>query len=132
LSTNKAASSHRQRAEQAFLVRRPHAPELTCRVSGGCTRLVRMTLAPEAVSERVASRRPAPYVGPVAFDEDDAPFFFGRPEEAASVSAKLRSARLTVLYGPSGVGKSSLLRAGVVPLLRDEAHQTQDESPFAV
>jgi hypothetical protein len=91
-----------------------------------------MTLAPEAVSERVASRRPAPYVGPVAFDEDDAPFFFGRPEEAASVSAKLRSARLTVLYGPSGVGKSSLLRAGVVPLLREEAHQTQDESPFAV
>jgi hypothetical protein len=91
-----------------------------------------MTLAPEAESARLAFRRPTPYVGTAAYDEDDAPFFFGRSEEAATVIAGLRSTRLTILYGPSGVGKSSLLMAGVAHRLREEAQQTQDESAFAV
>jgi WD40 repeat protein len=77
-------------------------------------------------------RPESPYVGLVPFDERDAPFFFGRSREAAIVAANLRSARLTILYGPSGVGKSSLLMAGAVHDLREEARAAADESPFAV
>ena len=45
-------------------------------------------------------------------------FFFGRERESELVAANLMASRLTVLYGPSGVGKSSLLRAGVARRLR--------------
>jgi hypothetical protein len=94
-----------------------------------------MTLAPEAaleVARRRGPRPPSPYVGLVPFGEDDARFFFGRFEEVALVGANLRSARLTLLYGPSGVGKTSLLQAGVVPALRRESRRLGTESPFAV
>ena len=50
----------------------------------------------------------------------------------AIASANLRSARLTILYGPSGVGKSSLLQAGVVHGLREQSRTATDESPFAI
>lgn len=62
-----------------------------------------------------------PYVGLVPFSEKDAEFFYGRKEESKIIAANLRAARLTLLYGPSGVGKSSVLRAGVVSPLRDIA-----------
>ena len=62
-----------------------------------------------------------PYVGLVPYGEDDADFFFGRDEERWIVAGNLRSYRLTILYGPSGVGKTSLLHAGVVHDLRQEA-----------
>jgi WD40 repeat protein len=62
-----------------------------------------------------------PYVGLVPYGEGDAPFFFGRERERKIVTANLRAARLTLLYGPSGVGKTSLLHAGVVSHLRELA-----------
>src|SRR5690349_7670749 len=62
--------------------------------------------------------RRAPYVGLSPYKEDDAGRFFGRDTERDLVIANLLTSRLTVLYGPSGVGKSSLLRAGVLPRLR--------------
>lgn len=67
------------------------------------------------------SRPESPYVGLIPYDEGDAAFFFGRTTEAAIVAANLRSTRLTILYGPSGVGKTSLLMAGAVHRLREEA-----------
>src|SRR5262249_52050058 len=63
----------------------------------------------------------SPYRGLKAFAEQDAPFFFGR--EAATVqvlgrmSQLLGSAGVLVVSGGSGWGKSSLLRAGVLPRL---------------
>src|SRR3954471_17900262 len=68
--------------------------------------------------------RPAsPYKGLVPFDdsETDAVLFFGRETEREIIAANLKAHSLTVLYGPSGVGKSSVLRAGVVHHLRREA-----------
>lgn len=64
----------------------------------------------------------SPYKGLAPFDDSelDAFLFFGRTWETDVVSANVLAARLTVLYGPSGVGKSSLLRAGVVRALRAE------------
>ena len=62
----------------------------------------------------------SPYKGLAWFDDSDLDerFFFGRDREIELVTANLVASRLTVLYGPSGVGKSSLLRAGVVRRLR--------------
>jgi hypothetical protein len=62
--------------------------------------------------------RPSPYQGLEPFDERDAAFFFGRERETRLIAASLFAGPLTLLYGASGVGKSSVLRAGVVPLLR--------------
>jgi WD40 repeat protein len=62
----------------------------------------------------------SPYKGLAAFDDSelDALFFFGREHEREAIVANLLANRLTVLYGPSGVGKSSLLCAGVARQLR--------------
>jgi WD40 repeat protein len=64
---------------------------------------------------------PSPYKGLSPFDDSDsdALLFFGRARETQVVSANVLASRLTLLYGPSGVGKSSLLRAGVVHALRN-------------
>jgi WD40 repeat protein len=63
---------------------------------------------------------PSPYKGLAPFEDSsvDALFFFGRERESEIVAANLLAYRLTVLYGASGVGKSSLLGAGVTHRLR--------------
>ena len=67
-----------------------------------------------------ASLPDSPYKGLARFDDSelDERFFFGRDRETEIVASNLIASRLSVLYGPSGVGKSSLLRAGVVRRLR--------------
>ena len=67
--------------------------------------------------------RETPYKGLVPYDEADAPFFFGRDSERKVITANLMGSRLTLFYGPSGVGKSSVLRAGVVSDLRELARR---------
>ena len=92
-----------------------------------------MTDVAEAEREaRVVAHPASPYVGLVPFQEEDAQFFFGRSHESAIVAANLRSRRLTLLYGPSGVGKSSLVQAGLLVVLRREARQATARSRFAV
>lgn len=63
----------------------------------------------------------APYRGltPFGDSETDALFFFGRDRERELIVANLMASRLTVLYGETGVGKSSVLRAGVARHLRE-------------
>ncbi len=65
----------------------------------------------------------APYKGLRMFEdtEGDVPFFFGRDRERELLEANLMASRLTVVYGSTGVGKSSLLRAGVAHHLRELA-----------
>jgi WD40 repeat protein len=59
-----------------------------------------------------------PWPGPAAYDEASSEFFYGRREEAAELLRLVRLAPLTVVYGKSGLGKTSLLQAGLFPLLR--------------
>jgi hypothetical protein len=59
-----------------------------------------------------------PFAGLAAFQEADADRFYGRSREIGAVVARLRSSPLIALAGPSGVGKSSLVRAGVIPALK--------------
>ena len=61
-----------------------------------------------------------PYVGLQPFHEEDRVYFFGRESDVRTVIDNLFAARLTIYYGASGVGKSSVLMAGVVPALRKE------------
>ncbi len=64
-----------------------------------------------------------PYKGLMPYSEKDASFFFGRNRDRKIITANLRASRLTLLYGASGVGKSSVLRAGVAHNLRILAQQ---------
>ena len=59
-----------------------------------------------------------PFAGLAAFQEADADRFYGRSREIGAVVARLRSCPLVALAAPSGVGKSSLVRAGVIPALK--------------
>src|SRR5690348_13235356 len=65
---------------------------------------------------------PSPFKGLAAFEDTelDALLFCGREREREVVVANLLASRLTVLYGASGVGKSSLLHAAVAHSLRRE------------
>ena len=58
-----------------------------------------------------------PYKGLQPYTAADRAFFFGRERDQEIIASNLYAARLTVLYGASGVGKSSVLLAGVVPEL---------------
>jgi energy-coupling factor transporter ATP-binding protein EcfA2 len=60
----------------------------------------------------------APYRGLRAFGEQDAELFFGRDGEVQRLLEKLKSSRFIAVLGPSGSGKSSLVRAGLLPPLR--------------
>lgn len=69
-----------------------------------------------------------PYKGLVPYSEEDAPFFFGRDADRKVIASNLLGSRLTLLYGSSGVGKSSVLRAGVAYHLRQLARETREET----
>ena len=60
-----------------------------------------------------------PYKGLIPYEEEDAQFFFGRDDDIDIIVANLIAYKLTVLYGPSGVGKSSIIRAGVVHKIQE-------------
>ena len=111
----------------------PLEPQLSFLVSRPSVDLRRDLEDPHAVSDilrilgtapSVLGRAPVsdvgecPYRGLSPFEEDDAPLFFGREREAALLVEKLRDARFLAVLGASGSGKSSLVRAGLVPALR--------------
>ncbi len=82
--------------------------------------------APQEDQPRISS----PYRGLMPYREEDADYFFGRTAYIELVSANLVASRLTVLYAPSGVGKSSLLLAGVVHQMREMARgAVRDHQP---
>ncbi len=61
-----------------------------------------------------------PWPGLEAYNEASSLFFHGRGEESLELLRLIRMAPLTVVYSKSGLGKSSLLQAGLFPLLRHE------------
>ena len=62
-----------------------------------------------------------PYKGLRAFDESDAEDFFGRDSLVAELVAAVAEHPLVAVVGPSGIGKSSVVKAGLVPALRSGA-----------
>ena len=65
----------------------------------------------------VAALAGCPYKGLARFEESDAANFFGRERLVAELVARLAEARILAVVGPSGSGKSSLIRAGLLPAL---------------
>jgi energy-coupling factor transporter ATP-binding protein EcfA2 len=61
---------------------------------------------------------PAPYQGLEPFDEGHARYYFGREAYVQRLVEKLKGSRFIAVVGPSGSGKSSLVRAGLLPRLR--------------
>ena len=59
-----------------------------------------------------------PWIGLTSFIEADSEFFAGRGEESDGLLRLVHRDTLTLLYGVSGIGKTSLLQAGLFPALR--------------
>lgn len=66
-----------------------------------------------------ARSRPSPFRSLDFFTTADAAVFAGREEEIEEVATRILAGPTLVVYGPSGVGKTSLLCAGVVPALEN-------------
>ena len=77
---------------------------------GGC-------LSGPATPARPAVERPCPFKGLASFEPVDAEYFFGREQLIAELVARLVGAGFLGIVGPSGSGKSSVLRAGLLPAL---------------
>ncbi|MFG1805203.1 AAA family ATPase [Streptomyces sp. NPDC049040] len=78
-----------------------------------------------------------PYPGLESFNEDDAAVFFGRDSETAELVGRLhpavpaRAHRFVTVVGPSGSGKSSLVRAGLLPALARRRRRWAVVPPYA-
>src|SRR4051794_28614423 len=72
-------------------------------------------------SEGKSAMRQGPFLGPRPFEtnELDRKFFFERERETSDVLDLLLRSRLVLLYGPAGVGKTSLINAGIAPKLKE-------------
>ena len=63
-----------------------------------------------------------PWLGLASFTEETRQYFYGREEEVGELSRRVQKKLLTVLFGQSGLGKTSILNAGIVPRLRPEGY----------
>ena len=70
-----------------------------------------------------------PYKGLFHFTYEDRENYFGREKESKEIADKLKESRFFTLLGASGSGKSSLLFAGILPLIRDEGVAILDFRP---
>jgi tetratricopeptide (TPR) repeat protein len=76
--------------------------------------------APADAAATVDARNP--WLGLASFTEETRAYFFGRDEEVAELARRVQRKLLTVLFGQSGLGKTSILRAGLVPRLRGHGY----------
>ena len=63
-----------------------------------------------------------PWLGLASFTEETRGYFYGREEEISELTRRVQRKLLTVLFGQSGLGKTSILNAGVVPRLRQDGY----------
>jgi len=63
-----------------------------------------------------------PWLGLASFTEETREYFHGRDEEIGELARRVQRKLLTVLFGQSGLGKTSILRAGLVPRLRGQGY----------
>ena len=68
----------------------------------------------------------SPYKGLRPYEEQDRDNFFGRDEDCRILIDKILANRLTLLFAASGVGKSSLLQAAVLPHFKDPKEENLD------
>jgi hypothetical protein len=78
------------------------------------------TLATDAAQLVVDAEHP--WLGLASFTEETRAYFYGREEEVAELCRRVQRKLLTILFGQSGLGKTSILRAGIVPRLRKDGY----------
>jgi WD40 repeat protein/DNA-binding SARP family transcriptional activator len=88
------------------------------------------SLAATVVAERRGVAE-CPYLGLVPYDVDDADTFFGRDRDVAACLHRLQATGVLAVVGPSGSGKSSLVRAGVAAARRRQGVRSVVISPGA-
>ena len=69
----------------------------------------------------------SPYQGLMPYTESRADLFFGRDQDIVLIANNARAYPLSLLYGPSGVGKSSVLQAGVLRHIRRENERRHEQ-----
>lgn len=79
-----------------------------------------MSSRPDDIAASIAIDPENPWLGLSSYTEESRAYFHGRDAEAAELARRVQRKSLTVLFGQSGLGKTSLLRAGLVPRLRTE------------
>jgi hypothetical protein len=77
---------------------------------------------PAAIDTAATVDESNPWLGLASFTEETRGFFYGRDEEVAELARRVQRKLLTVLFGQSGLGKTSILRAGIVPRLRSQGY----------
>jgi WD40 repeat protein len=95
--------------------------------SGSEIVLTRQIGAPALLPNPVQATDACPYRGLEAFDEEHAEYFFGRDELTATLITQLKTDRFVAVVGASGIGKSSLVRAGMISRLRQEKTALGDD-----
>jgi len=75
-----------------------------------------------------ADPKECPYVGLDPFESEHADYFFGRRRESKIIADHVLARPVTILYGPSGVGKSSILNVGLPAALKQMADADRDEA----
>ncbi|HUD82044.1 MAG TPA: hypothetical protein VMQ67_01010, partial [Candidatus Saccharimonadales bacterium] len=73
-------------------------------------------MPPAKTSGRTTLTPDSPWPGLDYFWPNESPYFFGCEDEQLELAQRLERAMVTVVLGQGGVGKSSLLRAGLTPL----------------
>ena len=61
-----------------------------------------------------------PWLGLASYQVEDSALFFGREHEVASLDGTIRQNYSTIIYGKSGMGKTSLINAGLIPMLNGD------------
>jgi len=77
---------------------------------------------PDAAPDVAPRFTPRPYKFLDYYTEQDAQLFFGREAEVEAICSQILARRSFILHGRSGVGKSSIVRAGVIPRLKEQGH----------
>jgi hypothetical protein len=78
--------------------------------------------SPDKLRSEAAVDEEHPWLGLASFTEETRAYFYGREDEIAELGRRVQRKLLTILFGQSGLGKTSILRAGIVPRLRPEGY----------
>src|SRR5690242_9663519 len=73
-----------------------------------------------AIETTAPSQKNSLFIGLESYSEAQAKIFFGRDEEIERLTNLIKTNTLTIVFGKSGTGKTSLLNAGVFPRLRKD------------